>query len=71
MADRYMYLPQAGLFVAAVWGTGEGLSRLRHGRRLAWGMSLAVLAALAAGTWVQLGYWRNEETLFRRALVVT
>jgi tetratricopeptide (TPR) repeat protein len=50
---------------------GEGLSLLRHGRRAAWVLSIAVLVALAAAAWGQIGYWRDNEVMYRRALAVT
>lgn len=69
-ADRYTYLPFVGLFVAAVWATGD----LLEARAPRW--AGAVLATVAIGacavlSWHQLGYWRSSETLFRRTLEVT
>jgi protein O-mannosyl-transferase len=66
MADRYTYVPLAGVFVAAVWG-----GALLLPRRAALAVAAAAVAALSAATWVQLGHWRDDETLFRRALAVT
>jgi Tfp pilus assembly protein PilF len=61
-ADRYMYLPLVGVFVAAVWSIPAGTSR-----RLLVSAGLCtyiVCSALAA--W-QVSHWRNTETLSRRA----
>ena len=69
-ADRYMYIPMVGLLVMLIWGAAEILEELRA-KTLA--IPLAAVACLvsAALSWVQVGYWRNSETLFRHALAVT
>ncbi len=67
MADRYTYLPYVGLFIAAVWSFQEACGRLRvppRVQRLLWAASLTLLAA---GTWSQLGHWKNTLTLFQHA----
>ncbi len=66
MADRYTYMPLTGLFVAAAWGAGD-LVRLRP-RLLPWAAAAFVLAlgALGARTAVEVRYWRDSLTLFRR-----
>lgn len=69
-ADRYMYIPMVGLLIMLVWGTAEILDRLRV-KVLAIPLGAAACLACAALTWIQVGYWRNSETLFRRALEVT
>jgi tetratricopeptide (TPR) repeat protein len=69
-ADRYMYIPMVGLLVMLVWGTAGILEELRV-NKLAIPMAVAACVALAVASWVQLGYWRNGETLFRRALAIT
>ena len=71
MADRYTYLPSLGVLILSVWGACELTRGWRH----------QVLVLLVAGggasllclalTRQQLGYWQNNETLFRQALEVT
>jgi Flp pilus assembly protein TadD len=66
MADRYTYLPQVGLLVAAVWGSAA-LGRT-PGRRAA--AAVAVVAAvLACGalTARQAAVWRTNVGLFAQA----
>jgi protein O-mannosyl-transferase len=71
MADRYTYLPLIGLFVAVAWGLGELAERFpRNGGLVSYG-SVACLGVLAFVSWVQLGHWRNDFTLYRHALAVT
>ena len=70
-ADRYTYLPLVGVFVLLVWGAASLADRLPGG-------SAALIGAgcLAAGLCVvlarsEVGYWRDTETLTRRAIAVT
>jgi tetratricopeptide (TPR) repeat protein len=68
MADRYTYIPSIGLFVAIVWG----IAALARERRAILSMAAAAaILALAAGTWMQAGYWRDSVALYRHALAVT
>lgn len=71
MADRYTYLPHVGLFLAAVWGAAELASRLHLTARMQAVFAGAVLIAFASVTSFQLRFWRNSESLFRRAILVT
>jgi Flp pilus assembly protein TadD len=69
-ADRYMYVPLIGLSLAL----GVEARVLAAASRLANALPVlacAVVLGLAALTQRQLGYWRDSETLFRRALAVT
>jgi tetratricopeptide (TPR) repeat protein len=71
LADRYTYLPLIGIFLAVAW-SGRGLARHHAGVGVIAALSSgALLAAWAAVTWVQLGYWKDDVTLFSRALAVT
>jgi tetratricopeptide (TPR) repeat protein len=71
MADRYTYLPLTGIFLAVAWGLGNLEQLGTGGRKAAAAAACALLAAWAAGTWVQIGYWKDGVTLFTRALEVT
>jgi tetratricopeptide (TPR) repeat protein len=70
-ADRYTYIPLIGIFVMIVWGAADLAATWRlPSWASALGAALA-LAACAADTELQLRYWANSGTLFRRALEVT
>ena len=76
-ADRYMYLPLAGLAIALAWGAPGLLGRRDplggHGRRrvaLA-GAGVLVVASLAVATRLQLRHWHDSVALFEHALEVT
>ena len=70
-ADRYTYLPQIGLYIAATWGVANLTVLHRHRRATLSTVAVLVIAALSSCAWVQTSYWRNSETLFRHALAVT
>jgi len=69
-ADRFTYLPSIGLLVAAVWSV-HALARERNRLRLATIAAAAVLVALVLATRRQLEFWRDDLTLWTRALSVT
>jgi protein O-mannosyl-transferase len=69
-ADRYMYIPMVGLLVMLIWGAAEILEKL-GAKKLAIPLAVAACLTSAVVSWVQVGYWRNSETLFRHALAVT
>jgi tetratricopeptide (TPR) repeat protein len=71
MADRYTYLPQVGLLMGVIFGAGNWAARVR----LKPGVMISVAGIVLAGSLIltarQIGYWRDDETLFRHALAVT
>jgi tetratricopeptide (TPR) repeat protein len=69
-ADRYTYLPQIGLYIAATWGVADLMTSWRHQRNILWTAAVVILALLTWRTSVQAGYWRDSETLFTEALAV-
>jgi protein O-mannosyl-transferase len=74
--DRYSYLPGLGLALllgGAVVSVSRRLGTVRSGRRraLSLGLSVAILGAaggLALVTWDQVRIWRDDESLWRRAV---
>lgn len=72
MADRYTYVPLIGLFIIIAWSIPTGwFSRGGTSRMLAMAIAGACLVVFSFLSWRQLGYWRNSNTLFERALAVT
>jgi hypothetical protein len=71
MADRYTYVPLIGLFIMAVWGSGELAVRWRSGRGALAAIAVGVFALLSLMTWKQTRYWHDSITLFSHALNVT
>jgi tetratricopeptide (TPR) repeat protein len=71
MADRYMYLPSIGIFVALAFGAQKIVSNLSLPKLAPVVGAVVVLGALAAVTERQLQFWRDDVTLFRHAMEVT
>ncbi len=69
-ADRYTYLPTIGLAVAMVWTLDEWLPAARAARIAAIAMTCAVLGALSMATVRQVALWKDNRTLFTRALAL-
>jgi tetratricopeptide (TPR) repeat protein len=69
MADRYSYLPSIGLFVLAAAELRAAARRRHRAAALALAAAAVLLCAVAARH--QVGFWRDSETLFRRATAVT
>lgn len=70
LADRYTYIPFIGLFIMLAWGASAATAGWRYRQAL---LSLGAAAALLGcllSSWVQVGYWRNSETLFNQALQI-
>ena len=67
-ADRYTYLPLTGLFIAAVWAVADLVARRKTASVLAVAAAAAVCGVLVVLAYIQVGYWRNNVTLFEHAL---
>jgi tetratricopeptide (TPR) repeat protein len=71
MADRYTYVPSMGILILLAWGAHDLTQR--------WRLQAVILFSLAAVAMVfclplthrQIGYWMDNETLFRHAIDVT
>jgi Tfp pilus assembly protein PilF len=70
-ADRYTYLPQIGLCVAATWSVIDLTRRFRWRRECCSMVGPIIIAALAWRAWVQTSYWQDTERLWNRAFAVT
>jgi Tfp pilus assembly protein PilF len=71
MADRYTYIPSLGVLILAVWGAYE-LTRRWQYHVIVLSVTGGAAIVLCLGlTRQQLGYWQDDETLFRHALEVT
>jgi tetratricopeptide (TPR) repeat protein len=70
-ADRYTYLPQIGLYLAATWLVADFASASKKQRRILIGAATIIVAALAWQSWRQTSYWRNTETLWSHALAIS
>ncbi|MGO9614405.1 MAG: tetratricopeptide repeat protein [Dissulfurispiraceae bacterium] len=71
MADRYSYIPVTGLFIMVAWGVPDLTKGLKRREGILALLAGAVIIASAALTWQQLGYWRDNISLFQHTLQVT
>jgi tetratricopeptide (TPR) repeat protein len=71
MADRFTYLPSIGLTVMLCWSVPARAVERRISKVTTCVVAAAVVAVCAALSRVQVGYWKDSETLFRHALDVT
>ena len=65
VADHYLYLPMFGVALAATWA----LTRYR-GRMVTAGCAVA-LVLLAARSNLQLGHWRNDQTIWAHTIEIS
>ncbi len=70
IADRYTYIPLVGLFVSLTWGLSELPESRTQLRSPALALVSVVIILLGAGTFRQVGYWKNGCTLFSHTLKV-
>ncbi|MDI6828415.1 MAG: tetratricopeptide repeat protein [Armatimonadota bacterium] len=81
MADRFTYIPLIGLFIVIAWGVPDllGFGELDGRNKECQNKKSPILiiaaciciATFAISTWIQASYWRNDITLFKRAIAVT
>lgn len=61
MADRYAYFSMIGIYVVLAWNVASRIGTV---------LGPAIVAACAAISFIQVGYWKNNDTLFGRAIAV-
>lgn len=68
MADRFVYIPFIGLYIAVSWGISGLLTKWKQ--RKTWFVVATIITALALSmlSWQQVGYWKNSVTLFENSL---
>jgi Tfp pilus assembly protein PilF len=71
MADRYTYIPSIGFFIIVVWSLDEIFQKLKLTALVKAALVAVVLAVLIFATRIQVGYWKDNFTLFGRAIEVT
>ncbi len=67
MADRYMYMPIAGIFIALIWLCSDIFKRFSPPKAIPVVLSSGLIFWAAAGTWNYLDKWQTSESLFRHA----
>jgi protein O-mannosyl-transferase len=70
-ADRFTYLPQIGLLLAAVWLAADWAKRRACSASLTRILAVTALVLCCAATVRQLSFWRNDLPLWKHAVEVT
>lgn len=70
-ADRYMYVPMAGLLIMIAWGAADLLAGRPAARTATLTAAVLVCVVLAGVARAQTQYWRDTEALYQRALAAT
>ncbi len=70
MANRYAYLPFIGLYLAFGHGFNLLLKHYAAHRKAAFVCCSLPLLAIAILSYLQIGYWKNTQTLFSHAIAV-
>jgi tetratricopeptide (TPR) repeat protein len=71
MADRYTYIPLVGIFLMIVWGLGDVFAKWHYREYFQKILTTIVFIILIITSWLQVSFWKNDETLFRHALAIT
>jgi protein O-mannosyl-transferase len=71
MADRYAYLPFAGLFIMICWGVADWAQQQHLATAWLTAPSLVVLLALTVVAHRQIAYWSDNVALWAHAAQVT
>ena len=71
MADRFAYVPLIGLYIIVAWGIPDAIKPGAYRRAAISIMAAVAIALLSIQTWIQIGYWKNNETLFSHAVRAT
>jgi protein O-mannosyl-transferase len=71
MADRYAYIPLIGLLIMICWGAGDLMVERSALRISTFAAGAAVAIALTIAAYRQIGYWKDNLTLWTHTLEVT
>jgi tetratricopeptide (TPR) repeat protein len=67
LADRYTYIPYFGLFFMLAWGVGD----LLKSKKAFFAFFMIAVVIFSILSFRQVSYWKDNETVYRRALAVT
>jgi protein O-mannosyl-transferase len=70
-ADRFTYLPEIGLAIAGIWAIADWSQGWKYRREVLGGLMPAVMGILIVLGHTQVSYWRDDESLWTRALACT
>ena len=70
-ADRFTYLPHIGISIAVTWAIADLMQNWRYRSRVLAPVATCIVIAFTICAWKQTTYWRDNITLWKRALAVT
>ncbi len=70
MAERWVYVPSIGVYLALSWGIPGLVPSFRGKGRALSCVAAAILVALSVRAWLQLGYWKDDHALYTRCLEI-
>lgn len=70
-ADRFTYVPLIGLFIALTWLCAFAADRWKIGIAARYAAAIVIVASLCFVTRQQLSYWKDDLSLWERAVDVT
>jgi tetratricopeptide (TPR) repeat protein len=71
MADRFVYIPFIGLYIAIAWGIPQFMRSCAHRRLYLAILSTSCLSILMVTSWDQTRYWQSSLKLFAHTLANT
>ena len=71
MADRYSYIPLIGIFVITAWGSMDIIRHWQNCKGMVSTVWIAILIILLIMAQRQVGFWKDDITLFGHAAMVT
>ena len=71
MSNRYTYLPMIGIWLLLVWAVADLSKRWRRQTVLMAAVVVVILGVCMARTRGEIVYWKDGETLWKRAIAVT
>jgi tetratricopeptide (TPR) repeat protein len=70
-ADRYTYLPGIGVLLALTWAAADWSAGWKCQSRVLAGVMMGVVAGLAVCGFNQVSFWKEDKSLWMRALACT
>jgi tetratricopeptide (TPR) repeat protein len=70
-ADRYTYVPLIGISIMLAWAVSEAIARWPSSKNAFAGVAIVACSGWLLITWLQISYWKDGPTLYRRAIAVT
>ena len=70
ISERWAYVPYVGLFIIIAWGIPDLFSHIPQKKIIFTGAVVVVLTLLTLRTWFQIGYWKDNVSLFSHCIKI-